>query len=374
MEFDTDPTKKEKITDFLKEKTTSFANIFKSSDSDINKTVNEKTLTTTKNINNFDLNQAINNFFAPEMRNKIHKFFVIISILTIGYFSGKIIALSIQSVVKTSGEVNISNNNIKLNSHSYISSVQAIKDSNLFNTKSDALASIPQKNTNSKNYEIDKLCGSASKQSSTPFTILSTIVLQNSLKSLVTLEVRGKKEILYLREGNTHSSQIRIDKIERNKVILKNLKDGSCEYLINKKVKLNNKISNYQILSPKAGKKLIDSKFDTGIQQEGNVFNIKKSFRDNMLKDISSILTQAKAIPIKNPDGTTFYKITQVVPGSLFSTLNIQNEDIIESVNGKKFKNLNEVMKMFSQLKSLEHVEITKRRSGVTTTQEYNFE
>ena len=59
-----------------------------------------------------------------------------------------------------------------------------------------------------------------------------------------------------------------------------------------------------------------------------------------MLGNISSVLTQARAIPITNGDGTISFKVTEIVPGSIYSQLNIQENDIITGINGKKLTQL----------------------------------
>ena len=50
--------------------------------------------------------------------------------------------------------------------------------------------------------------------------------------------------------------------------------------------------------------------------QNGNSFKIKRDLLDEKLKDINSLLTEAKAIPIQNPDGSMSFKIEQIQPGS----------------------------------------------------------
>ncbi|MBT5093448.1 MAG: PDZ domain-containing protein [Halobacteriovoraceae bacterium] len=93
-----------------------------------------------------------------------------------------------------------------------------------------------------------------------------------------------------------------------------------------------------------------------------------------MLGNINEILTQARAIQIKNPDGSLSFKMVEVVPGSLYSKLNIQDGDIITGINGKKIKNLNEIMALFGKIRSIDHFELSVKRNGIESSMDYDFE
>ena len=110
------------------------------------------------------------------------------------------------------------------------------------------------------------------------------------------------------------------------------------------------------------------------IRNEGNSFKIKETLREEMLGNISSVITQAKAIPINNGDGTLSFKITEIVPGSIYSQLNIQENDIITGINGKKVNSINEVTSLLGKIRDITNLSITVERDGEETTQDYSFE
>ena len=93
-----------------------------------------------------------------------------------------------------------------------------------------------------------------------------------------------------------------------------------------------------------------------------------------MLSNISEVLTQARAIQMKNPDGSLKFKITDITPGSIYSKLNIQNNDIITKINGSNIENLNEVMSMFGRIKDISNLSITIDRNGIESDFEYQFD
>ena len=93
-----------------------------------------------------------------------------------------------------------------------------------------------------------------------------------------------------------------------------------------------------------------------------------------MLANISEILTQARAVQIKNPDGTYSFKMTEIVAGSLYTKLGIENGDIITEVDGKKIQNLNEIMSKLGTIKDKDHFSIGFKKNGAIETKEYNFD
>ena len=93
-----------------------------------------------------------------------------------------------------------------------------------------------------------------------------------------------------------------------------------------------------------------------------------------MINNMSDILTQAKAVQITNPDGSLCFKMTEIVPGSLYSQLDIQENDIICNINGKKIDNLNELMGLLGRIKEIDQFQIGLKRNGMNENKEYGFE
>ena len=92
------------------------------------------------------------------------------------------------------------------------------------------------------------------------------------------------------------------------------------------------------------------------------------------MKNIQQILTQARAIKITNPDGSLSFKIVEITPGSVYSSLGIQNEDIITHINGKPISNLNEVMGLFGGIQNMSKLNISVNRSGSQQDLDYQFQ
>ena len=89
------------------------------------------------------------------------------------------------------------------------------------------------------------------------------------------------------------------------------------------------------------------------------------------MKDISSLLTQAKGIQINNPDGTISFKITQIDPSGIFAYLGQEDGDIITQINGEPIKDLNQVMTLFGTIADVSGLSLTTKRNGEEIQRNY---
>lgn len=321
-----------------------------------------------KSIDKFSWNDFILKLFSPYSRSKIHGIFVILLVVTFTYLAGKSIALfmgrstPMVSSVKTNIVVPIEKADTSMQD------INRISSTNLFNIKESDKSGVKKEQKDIASI----VCLDAEKPTSEPLKLLDTIVLQDSVKSVASVQVRGASELVNVREGEQLNNAVEVSKINRMKIILKNLTTGDCEYIASEEEEIP-VMMNMKILSPKKGAALFKSTIPE-IKNTGNNFKIKRSFRDKLIGNMSEVLTQAKAIQITNPDGSLSFKMTEVVPGSVYSNLDIQNDDIITSINGKKIENLNELMGLLGRIKEIDQFQIGLRRNGMEKNLEYGFE
>nr|BDT28062.1 PDZ domain-containing protein [Bacteriovorax sp. HI3] len=321
-----------------------------------------------KSIDKFSWNDFILKLFSPYTRGKIHGVFIILLVVTFTYLIGKTAALFIGrgtpmvSTVKGNISVPIEKSDTTLQD------INRISSTNLFNVKESDKAG-------DKGPKIDIasiVCTDAERPTSEPLKLLDTIVLQDSVKSVASVQVRGSSELVNVREGEQLNNAVEVSRINRMKIILKNLTTGECEYIASEEEDAPI-MPPMKIVSPKVGQKMFKS-LNPSIKNVGNSFKIKRAFRDSMISNMSEVLTQAKAVQITNPDGSLAFKMTEVVPGSIYSQLNIQNDDVITSINGKKIENLNELMTLLGRIKEIDQFQIGLKRNGMNETLEYGFE
>jgi type II secretory pathway component PulC len=320
-----------------------------------------------KSIEKFNWNDFILKLFSPYSRGKIHGVFVILLVVTFTYLLGKSIALFMGRSTPVVSTVK-SNINMPIEkSDTTIQDINKISSTNLFNIKESDKTNAPKE----KKDIASIVCVDAEKPTSEPLKLLDTIVLQDSVKSVASVQVRGSSDLVNVREGEQLNNAVEVTKINRMKLILKNLSTGDCEYIASEEEDLP--MPNVQVMSPKKAKGLFKST-NPNIKNTGNNFKIKRNFRDKLISNMSEVLTQAKAIQITNPDGSLSFKMTEVVPGSIYSNLDIQNDDIITSINGKKIENLNELMGLLGRIKEIDQFQIGRRRNGMDENLEYGFE
>ncbi len=317
----------------------------------------------------FNAKNILDYFFAPGNRAKIHSIFITGLIIVSAYSIGKISSLFIASNLKPAKTKSFSSlPRLSSNDTEIDQGINLIKRNNIFNIKEDDKEVV----TEVKQPKVDpnKICLSATKKSSLDIKLTNTIVLQDSVKSLVSVEIRGEKEPLNLREGDTIKSLAKIGRIERLRLVLKNLSNGDCEYVEAPK---KNKSKRIQVLSPARGKAVMAASKNKDIQTDGTKFKIKKTLKDKMLGNINEVLTQAKAITIKNPDGTLCFKMTQVETESIYTSLDIRNNDIICGFDGQKITNLNQILQMFGKIRDIDQIQIDRKRNGVRESIDYEF-
>ncbi len=315
----------------------------------------------------FQLQAIIEKIFSAQMRPKWHQLFIIIFSATLCYVVGKSIALFVNLNTKATSSLASSNTNI-IRRPMVSQEINKITNVNLFNLKNfenDQMQNGPKKQ---KNF----VCLDAQKPTGEPLTLLDTVVLQDSVKSIASVQMRGQRDLLNVREGEDLGNNIEVSKIQRLRLILKNNNTGECEYV--QADELTNAPVNNLTIYPASRAKAIFKSTNPEIKNQGNNFKITKQYRDKMLSNISEILTQAKAIQITNPDGSLAFKMTDVIPGSIYSQLNIQNDDIITSINGKKIQNLNELTTLLGNIREIDHFQIGVSRNGTPENLEYNFQ
>lgn len=321
-----------------------------------------------KTIDKFSWNDFILKLFSPYTRGKIHGVFIILLVVTFTYLIGKTAALFIGRGTPMTSTVKPNITMPIEKADTTVQDINRISSTNLFNVKESDKAG-----TKGPAIDIASIvCVDAEKPTSEQLKLLDTIVLQDSVKSVASVQVRGSSELVNVREGEQLNGAVEVAKINRMKLILKNLTTGDCEYVASEEEDVP-AMPQMKIVSPKVGQKLFKSN-NPSIKNVGNNFKIKRAFRDSMISNMSEVLTQAKAVQITNPDGSLAFKMTEVVPGSIYSQLNIQNDDVITSINGKKIENLNELMTLLGRIKEIDQFQIGLKRNGMNETLEYGFE
>lgn len=202
--------------------------------------------------------------------------------------------------------------------------------------------------------------------SSLPLNLIGTLVHSNPEKSLAAIELKTKNQIMSFSTGKEIETLAKVEKIERGKVIIRNLSADRLEFI---EMKDANKVSfDAKPKSSNGEEKAVL------IQKAGdNKFEIKKSDLDEKLKDIQSILYQARAVPAKRPgSGETYgFRLLEIQPDSIYTQLGLQVMDVITGVNGTPVTSTQQALEMYQALRNSPQIKLTVERGGKTEDLSY---
>lgn len=308
------------------------------------------------------LSKSIEKIVSREARETIHQISTVVIVCAVTYSLGKVTALVLRGApaLDSSRDYTVS---IDLEHDFRPGTLAQVKTINIFRTNTGL--------GGGKKKAQDTRCDVAQQSSNLPIKLVNTIVLQDSVKSLASVQVRGDRSLQEVREGDQISNIAKIFKITRLEILVKNLENGVCESIASDKARETR--SPISVMSPAQSRQFTANKKMSGIDNVGNKFTIQKNLIDEKMKDIAAILTQARAIKIQNPDGTMAFKLTEMDPEGIFPYLGLQDQDIITSINGKPIYDMNEVMSLFSKIKNLDQLQLGIKREGSDSVQEYSI-
>lgn len=203
-----------------------------------------------------------------------------------------------------------------------------------------------------------------------PLSLVGTIVHSNPLKSVASIDHKGKNQTFSVRVKAEVDNLIEILKIERNKVIFRNLNNSQLEFV---EIQAKSKLSFLQ------GAAITPAKSSGGSEvvkmTAPNQFTLKRSDLLKYTNNLSSLLQQARSAPHRNLrtgeiDGFT---ILDFQPGSIFEQLGLNRMDVIKAVNGEPVDSPAKAMELYNALKSSDKVTITIEKDGRTEDKAYSI-
>ena len=203
------------------------------------------------------------------------------------------------------------------------------------------------------------------RKSNLPLNLIGTVVLADERKSIAAIEDKGANQIAPARIGDVVGGKANIKKIEHLKVIFVNTATGMLEY-----IEIPEDQQTRIDVRPSAVSK------DAPIQREGEThFNVQKTELDKAFGNLNQILREARAIPNFENGVPNGYKIIQIVPGSIYTKLGIQEGEILQSVNGEPINDPGKAFQLLNELRSGSgHVEIgIKSADGKVRKQTYDI-
>lgn len=289
-------------------------------------------------------------------KSLFEKFYLYTLLLLISYAVADLSLLSVRPLFlpkKTLQPIRKKKRKSPLESNLYYNSILA---RNVFNEK----GIIPPALSEKKSLEEDPGTIVFSKL---PLKLVGTIVHMNPKRSVVTIGFKRKRKVGAYKVGENIDQMAKILKVERKKVIFRNLKNSRMEYLeIPDELKI-------EWLSQPKGDSSLKGKEDSKLS-----FSISKSVFDAYKQNLHSILGEAQVIPVESASGEVGgFKFAWIKKGSVYEKLGFRKGDIIKQVNGEAVNSPSEGLKLYNSLKNSDQVSLLIVRDGKEKTFEYQI-
>ena len=167
--------------------------------------------------------------------------------------------------------------------------------------------------------------------------------------SAVLLATAGQEQKLYRLRDDLGDGWL-IDEIHANRVVLKN---GDRKEVVEVKFTETEPTSSQGVGAPAAA-----------------LAGIRLDPRDveGALSDLNKVVTQARVVPYMVGGKIAGYAIFDIVPESFYTKLGLQNNDVVERVNGVEIKSPDALYQLFQQIRSQRRIALDFSRNGKRET------
>ncbi len=201
-----------------------------------------------------------------------------------------------------------------------------------------------------------------------PFKLEGTLVHSNNKKSVATITLKTKNEARAVMVDQDLESLARIYKIERRKVIFRNLNTNRMEYIdIPKDTAVTFGVKD-PVVSGGGEDVMKKGEFD---------FTMRRADIAKYTADLGSILQQARMVPNIVPgsggrvDG---FRFVAIQPNSIYEKLGFKPMDVIKKVNGEDINSPTKAMELYNALKSEGRISISVERNGRDENFKYDIQ
>ena len=199
-------------------------------------------------------------------------------------------------------------------------------------------------------------------KTSLPLNLMGVIVVEDSLKSVASVEDRGSNQVIAVRVNDAIVPNTVVQKIEENKLIFLNKSTGRREFI------------DLPVDGPMPSIRLVKDSGGGGIKETSpGRFQIDRKLVDKTLSNLGVALTQARCVPNFEGGKPAGYRCGEIVPGSIYDQLGMKNDDVICGINGQSINDPGKAFEIFGQLKSMNNVEICINRHGAISNMNYDI-
>ena len=95
-----------------------------------------------------------------------------------------------------------------------------------------------------------------------------------------------------------------------------------------------------------------------------NQFVVSRSSVNRNLQNMGQLFTQMRAIPNMQDGKTDGFRLSEVVPGSIFSQMGLRNGDVVSSISGQDLNDPTQAIALLNSLRQATSLSITVMRHG----------
>jgi len=101
---------------------------------------------------------------------------------------------------------------------------------------------------------------------------------------------------------------------------------------------------------------------------------IHRSHLNQQMRDFPKLLSQARVVPHFTQGKSDGFTIMNIVPGSLYEQIGLQNGDVIHKVNGQTVTSAEQAMTMYQTLQHAASIDLELLRGGAVTPIHYDIQ
>lgn len=198
-----------------------------------------------------------------------------------------------------------------------------------------------------------------------PLKLEGTLVHANPKKSVASISLKTKNEVQAFMVDHEIENMARVTKIERRKVVFRNLNNNRLEYI---DIPKDNAVT-FGVKDPQVG--------GEEVKRDGEfTFTMNRGDIAKYTSDLGSILQQARMVPniIPGTGGRVEgFRFVAIQPGSIYEKLGFKPMDVIKKVNSEDVNSPTKAMELYNALKTEGRIQLTIERNGRDETFNYNI-
>lgn len=207
-------------------------------------------------------------------------------------------------------------------------------------------------------------------KSDLPLKLLGTIFASDPGLGIAIVENTSKKSVNSFMVGDVILEGAIVREILRERVIFD--RNGRREYIEVEKKELSR--SRRQAgqaktpslgLSPLASKAPPNSFKEEGFERSGSSIVMSETYKQRLLTaDFAKVLQDAKASPNYVEGELRGFKLNRIRSDSIYEKAGLQNNDVVEEVNGVPLRDTAQAIRLLNSLRSANEIEVRVNRGG----------